>query len=90
MKLLRSITTLFVVLATVAGTSLLWDASAVAVTAAAPAATSVSAPLDVTGDQFANNEESLGMSPDGRLLAGSWNDWEFNDGCGFSYSTNGG
>jgi hypothetical protein len=86
MKLLRSITTSFVVLVTFMGTSLLWDTTAVA----APAATGVTAPLDVTRDQFANNEESLGMSPDGSLLAGAWNDWEFNDGCGFSYSTNGG
>jgi hypothetical protein len=46
--------------------------------------------LDVTNGQFAANEESLGMSPDGSLLAGSWNDWHFNDGCGFSYSTDGG
>lgn len=50
----------------------------------------VTTPVDVTNDQFANNEESLGMSPDGRLLAGAWNDWEYNDGCGFSYSTDGG
>ena len=90
MKLLRSIATSFVVLVTFTGTSLLSDASAGAVTLAAPAATSVTAPLDVTRDRFANNEESLGMSPDGRLLAGSWNDWEFNDGCGFSYSADGG
>jgi hypothetical protein len=30
------------------------------------------------------------MDPSGRLLAGSWNDWEHNDGCGFSFSTDGG
>jgi hypothetical protein len=53
-------------------------------------AVSVSSPLDVTNDQWANNEESLGMSPDGSLLAGSWNDWEYNDGCGFAYSSTGG
>src|ERR687887_1322375 len=47
-------------------------------------------PVDVTNDQWANNEESLGMSPDGQVMAGSWNDWEYNDGCGFSYSANGG
>jgi hypothetical protein len=41
-------------------------------------------------DQWANNEESLGMSPDGQVMAGSWNDWEYNDGCGFSYSADGG
>jgi hypothetical protein len=90
MKLLRSITTSLTVLVTFAGASLLWTGGATAVTVAAPAATSVSAPLNVTSDHFANNEESLGMSPDGGLLAGSWNDWEFNDGCGFSYSANGG
>ncbi len=49
-----------------------------------------STPVDVTNDVYANNEESLGMSPDGQWLAGAWNDWEYNDGCGFSYSTNGG
>ena len=49
-----------------------------------------SAPVDVTNDVYANNEESLGMSPDGQLLAGAWNDWEFNDGCGLSFSTDGG
>lgn len=54
------------------------------------AARTVSAPLDVTNSQFAGNEESLGMSPDGTLLAGAWNDWHHNDGCGFSYSTSGG
>jgi len=67
----------------------LWSAPAGAAVAAS-AAVSVTSPLDVTGDQFANNEESLGMSPDGRLLAGAWNDWEHNDGCGFSFSTDGG
>lgn len=50
----------------------------------------VSQPLDITNDFFANNEESLGMDPSGRLLAGAWNDFEFNDGCGFSFSTDGG
>jgi hypothetical protein len=54
------------------------------------AAQTVSNPLDVTNSQFAGNEESLGVSPDGSLLAGAWNDWHHNDGCGFSYSTNGG
>jgi hypothetical protein len=54
------------------------------------AAQTVSAPLDVTNSQFAGNEESLGMSPDGSVLAGAWNDWHYNDGCGFSYSTNAG
>src|SRR5438128_3884643 len=46
--------------------------------------------VDVTNDVYANNEESLGMSPNGQWLAGAWNDWEYNDGCGFSYSTDGG
>jgi hypothetical protein len=59
-------------------------------TVSAPTAVAVSPPLNVTNDQFANNEESLGMSPDGQLLAGAWNDWEYNDGCGFSYSTDAG
>ena len=57
--------------------------------ASAPSGTA-STPVDVTNDVYANNEESLGMSPDGQLLAGAWNDWEFNDGCGFSYSTDAG
>ena len=48
------------------------------------------APVQVTDDQFAANEESLGMSPDGQILMGMWNDWHFNDGCGISYSTDGG
>jgi BNR repeat-like domain len=51
---------------------------------------SVGAHVNVTRDLYAENEESLGMSPNGRLLAGAWNDWNYNDGCGFSYSTNGG
>src|SRR5206468_8726278 len=59
-------------------------------TTVAVAAATVSTPVDVTNDHFANNEESLGMSPSGQLLAGAWNDWEYNDGCGFSYSTDGG
>jgi len=49
-----------------------------------------STPVDVTNDLYANNEESLGMSPNGMWLAGAWNDWEYNDGCGFSYSPDGG
>jgi hypothetical protein len=53
-------------------------------------APSVSTPVDVTADQFADNETSMGMSPNGQLLAGAWNDWDYNDGCGFSYSTDGG
>lgn len=57
---------------------------------AVPAATSASAPIDVTNSHFAANEESLGMDSTGTLLAAAWNDWHFNDGCGFSYSTDGG
>jgi hypothetical protein len=56
----------------------------------ASAAATVSSPVRVTDDQFAANEESLGMSPDGQILMGMWNDWHFNDGCGISYSTDGG
>jgi hypothetical protein len=61
-----------------------------AVALAGSASVSVSSPIDVTNDVYANNEESLGMDPSGTLLAGAWNDWEYNDGCGFSYSTDGG
>ena len=43
-----------------------------------------------TDDQFAANEESLGMDPTGQFLMGGWNDWHANDGCGISYSTDGG
>jgi hypothetical protein len=50
----------------------------------------VSGPIDISNEHNANNEQSLGMDPSGRLLAGAWNDWEYNDGCGFSYSTDGG
>ncbi len=50
----------------------------------------VSGPVNVSNDLFAQNEESLGMDPTGTLLAGAWNDWNYNDGCGFSFSTNGG
>jgi hypothetical protein len=71
--------------------SILAAAVAAATLSAAPAAAqTVSAPLNVTNSQFAANEESLGMSPDGSQLAAAWNDWHYNDGCGFSYSTDGG
>jgi hypothetical protein len=50
----------------------------------------VQSPVNVTNDAFAENEESLGMDPTGTLLASAWNDWNYNDGCGFSYSTTGG
>jgi hypothetical protein len=67
-------------------------AAALVVGAAAIGAPSgtASTPVNVTNDVYANNEESLGMSPNGEWLAGAWNDWEYNDGCGFSYSTDGG
>jgi Neuraminidase (sialidase) len=58
--------------------------------AAGAGSITVTKPVNVTHDQFADNEESLGMDPSGTLLAGSWNDFDFNDGCGFSYSTDGG
>jgi hypothetical protein len=51
---------------------------------------SVTQPVNVTHDLFADNEESLGMNGSGSLLAGAWNDFDFNDGCGFAYSTTGG
>ena len=60
-------------------------------TSFAGAATTVSSPVRVTDDQFAANEESLGMDPTGRVMLGmSRNNWHFNDGCGISYSTDGG
>jgi hypothetical protein len=62
----------------------------VAGTAGAAGSIIVANPIDVTNSLFAGNEESLGMDPSGTLLAGAWNDWHFNDGCGFSYSSNGG
>ena len=65
------------VLATLAATSL-------------AGAAAVSTPVQVTDDQFAANEMSLGMDPTGRLLMGMWNDWHFNDGCGIWSSTDGG
>ncbi len=63
--------------------------AALSVVVSASAATA-GAPINVTNSQFAANEESLGMDATGSLLAASWNDWHYNDGCGFSYSTNGG
>src|SRR5712691_10166296 len=42
---------------------------------------SVTKPVNVTHDLFADNEESLGMNGSGTLLAGAWNDFDFNDGC---------
>lgn len=58
--------------------------------AAAAGTVSVTRPVNVTHDLFADNEESLGMDGTGMLLAGAWNDFDFNDGCGFAFSTNGG
>lgn len=60
---------------------------AVTVAASAP---NVGTVVNVTQSAFAGNEESLGMDATGTILAAAWNDWHFNDGCGFSYSTNGG
>jgi len=71
----------------VAVSSTFFALSARAATASAPA---VGAPVNVTNDGFAENEESLGIDATGTLMAGAWNDWNFNDGCGFSFSTNGG
>ena len=46
-----------------------------AVQGSAVAATvSVSRPVNVTHDLYADNEESLGMNGSGTLLAGAWND----------------
>jgi hypothetical protein len=64
--------------------------AAAALAIAGPPSGTASTPVDVTDDVYANNEESLGMSPNGQWLAGAWNDWEYNDGCGFSFSTDGG
>ena len=63
---------------------------ALAATSLAGAAGTVSPPVQVTDDQFAANEESLGMDPSGQVMLGMWNDWHYNDGCGISYSTDGG
>jgi hypothetical protein len=57
---------------------------------AAATAPTVSAPVNVSNSPYAGNEESLGMDATGTLLAGAWNDWHYNDGCGFSFSTDGG
>src|SRR5258707_14375412 len=59
----------------------------VTVSASAPSAGRI---VNVTKSQFAGNEESLGMDSTGNILAAAWNDWHYNDGCGFSYSTDGG
>jgi hypothetical protein len=56
----------------------------------AASSATVTSMVDITNDEFADNEESVGLSPDGSLMAGAWNDWDYNDGCGFSYSTDGG
>src|SRR5438445_12701577 len=63
--------------------------AALSVVVSASAATAAT-PINVTNSQFAGNEESLGMDSTGTLLAASWNDWHYNDGCGFTYSTDGG
>ena len=69
---------------------LLATASIVIAGVHAGATPTVTGPTDIDNEHFANNEESLGMDPSGQLLAGAWNDWEYNDGCGFQYSTDGG
>jgi len=58
--------------------------------AASAGSITVTKPVNVTHDLFADNEESLGMNGSGTLLAGAWNDFDFNDGCGFAFSTTGG
>ena len=65
-------------------------AIAIPANALATSAPALTGTLDVTHDQFADNEESVGMSPNGTLLASAWNDWDYNDGCGFSYSSSSG
>jgi hypothetical protein len=60
------------------------------VASAGTVSVTVAAPVNVTHDLFADNEESLGMNGSGMLLAGAWNDFDFNDGCGFSFSITGG
>ncbi|MFL5796638.1 MAG: sialidase family protein [Actinomycetota bacterium] len=90
MRMFRAAIAVFLLMAAAVATSGSAGQAAPHVRVSAPTAVAVSSPLDITNDQFANNEESLGMSPDGQLLAGAWNDWEFNDGCGFSYSTDAG
>jgi len=57
---------------------------------AGPISITVTTPVNVTHDLFADNEESLGMNGSGGLLATAFNDFDFNDGCGFSFSTTGG
>src|SRR5262249_57861649 len=54
--------------------------------AAGAGSITVTKPVNVTHDLFADNEESLGMNGSGTLLAGAGNDFDFNDGCGFSFS----
>src|SRR5258708_10749345 len=58
--------------------------------AAAAGRVSVPRPVSVTRDLFAGSEESLGMDGTGTRLAGAWNDFDFNDGCGFAFSSDGG
>src|SRR5262249_40854269 len=76
------------------GMTKLWSSvgalvAALSLVVSASAAT-VGPVVNATNSQFAANEESLGMDPSGALLAYAVNDWHYNDGCGFGYSTDGG
>ena len=69
---------------------LLGVAALCAIGVSGASAATVTTPVQVTDDAFAANEESLAMDPSGQVLLGMWNDWHYNDGCGISYSTDGG
>src|SRR5262249_1199738 len=58
--------------------------------AAAAGAVSVTGPVNVTHDLFADNEESLGMDGSGTLLAGAWKAFGFTAGSGFASAGVGG
>src|SRR5262249_54344187 len=76
------------------GMTRLWSSvgalvAALSLVVSASAAT-VGPVVNATNSQFAANDDSLGMDPSGALLAYAVNDWHYNDGCGFGYSTDGG